>query len=284
MTFDIDFESGLSSVNEWDDVLHVLCDPALSLLDFSQGSLGLPGVLERWWHAPKNGEGFDLIWKTLLARTLREHCRRMWYWQIMPNTYRERYGAEPDGYYLRLAQAAAGNVDGFGVVKEYLERCPPLIRPEAPSIAPALRAAFPFAGAPPQNGFVFVSYSHKDSVLAKKLACDLREAGIRIWIDHRGIVAGEDIVTSIDTVLADATAVIALISSQSLESPWCKQEWSATLNARLGGKSISLIPIVVDSCAVGPLLQNLRQLNLDKDGYEATLRNILSQLKSPSER
>jgi len=68
-TFDIDFESGLDSVNEWDDVLHVLCDPALWLLDFSQGSLGLPDVFRRWWHTPETEEAFDLIWKTLLAET-----------------------------------------------------------------------------------------------------------------------------------------------------------------------------------------------------------------------
>jgi len=246
-TFDIDFESGLTLVNKWDDVLHIICDSTMGLLDFSHKSLDLLGAVGRWWSVPQEGRDVDLIWKTLLARSLREYCRRIWYWNVMPNSYQVRYGEEPATHFLKLAQASAKNIDGFSAIKEFLDLCPTIDREDAPLISklvPAIR----YSHENIHHGVVFISYSHRNSDFARRLAADLRKEGIKVWIDHRAVSAGENITTSIDSVLSKAAFVIALVSQSSLESAWCNEEWSATLNAHLAGKSVILIPLVLEPC------------------------------------
>lgn len=120
-TYDIDFETGLWLVSDWDDPLHI----------FWSSNIGIDQVAElergpspyKPWPQPRGAEAGTTFWATLLCRSLRELCRRVWYANVMPRTYRDRYGIERRDHFLRLALAAASHLDGADALRRLLERC-----------------------------------------------------------------------------------------------------------------------------------------------------------------
>jgi WD40 repeat protein len=88
---------------------------------------------------------------------------------------------------------------------------------------------------------VFISYSRKNQRVAERLARDLGDAGLDVWIDlsqiHGGELWREEIFKGIDR----ADFVIACISPDSLLSQWCERE---ILTAREQGKPIC--PIMIE--------------------------------------
>lgn len=90
---------------------------------------------------------------------------------------------------------------------------------------------------------VFISYSRRDKIFAERLARDLDDAGLVVWIDFRQITGGELWQNEIYRGIERSEFVIYCMSPASVESVWCNKEIAA---AREQNKLI--IPImVVDS-------------------------------------
>ena len=127
--YDVDFESAYQKVTEWDDIIHILffantgnisfCD------DLTNTELGkqIINILEYWTDKRLTEIDRDIFWKTVLARSLREYCRRLWYARVMPNTYLERYSLEDRDYYLRFATLAEKQLGKFMFIGEFLKIC-----------------------------------------------------------------------------------------------------------------------------------------------------------------
>lgn len=71
---------------------------------------------------------------------------------------------------------------------------------------------------------VFLSHSHRDDALASKLAGDLESVGVRVWYEGRDILPGDNWAEKIAEALADADAMIVLMSHNALESSSVKRE------------------------------------------------------------
>src|SRR5438046_3911984 len=90
---------------------------------------------------------------------------------------------------------------------------------------------------------VFVSYSHRNKTFAERLARDLSDAGLDVWIDFREIQGGEQWRDEIFKGLDQAEIVTACLSPESVQSEWCRREiWTAHSNNKL------VIPVVVNPC------------------------------------
>jgi hypothetical protein len=120
-TYDIDFETCLWTVTEWDDPLHILWSLPLPLSG-RKTAQDSSRLFKPWWPVPAGALEQLNMWQTLLARSLREYCRRLWYGHVMPKTYLKRYQAEPRDLYLDLALAAARHVDGYTDLKTFLDK------------------------------------------------------------------------------------------------------------------------------------------------------------------
>jgi hypothetical protein len=77
-------------------------------------------------------------------------------------------------------------------------------------------------------GEVFISYSGKDQPLAGVLSDSLRRRGVSTWSDL-DLRAGSDWQKEIADALRRASAVIVVVTPNSLESNWVKSEWSTAL-------------------------------------------------------
>jgi WD40 repeat protein len=87
---------------------------------------------------------------------------------------------------------------------------------------------------------VFISYSRRNKTFAERLARDLDDAGLDVWIDFRQISGGELWQNEIYRGIELSEFIIFCISPDSVESVWCNKEVAA---AREQDKLI--IPIMV---------------------------------------
>ncbi len=122
LTYDIDFETCFWRVSEWDDPMHILWTSHLGLNNAAELANKF-SLLTTWWKPPSSPTDETVLWMTLLCRSLREYCRRLWYDHVMPETYQARYGFEKRDHFLDLALLAAEHIDGYTGVKVFLDRC-----------------------------------------------------------------------------------------------------------------------------------------------------------------
>ncbi|MGB1286906.1 MAG: toll/interleukin-1 receptor domain-containing protein, partial [Aggregatilineales bacterium] len=88
---------------------------------------------------------------------------------------------------------------------------------------------------------VFISYSRKNEAFAERLARDLGDAGLDVWLDLRQIQGGENWRDEIFRGLERSEFLVALLSPAAVESKWVQRE---ILTARDQGKRI--YPIMVE--------------------------------------
>lgn len=100
-----------------------------------------------------------------------------------------------------------------------------------------------------QNPRIFVSHSNADKErFVNAFAEKLRSAGIDAWLDKWELLPGDSLVDKIfEEGLKDAEAVIIVISKNSVESKWVREELNASVVKRIED-NCKLIPVVIDSC------------------------------------
>ena len=106
---DIDFETCGYNVTRWEDPIHILffelsgIDPTVEE-GHPKTYLNYIRYFTKWCGKPIRDErGF---WCTVLARSIREFCRRLWYMKTLPNTYKTRYKNENITYFNHLGLLA----------------------------------------------------------------------------------------------------------------------------------------------------------------------------------
>ena len=124
---------------------------------------------------------------------------------------------------------------------------------------------------------IFISYSKKDSTFANKLADNLSEAGLKIWID-RSIGGGEQWRESIEQNLKAAGDVIIIVSKNSLASDWVQHEGSLAY-----GWGKKLYPILIDTVGnLPPWLEEYQWIDFVQPPYETAFTALVAALTPPN--
>lgn len=87
---------------------------------------------------------------------------------------------------------------------------------------------------------LFLSYARADYSFAHRLVEHLKQYGASGWMDNADISAGNAVASAIRSALQESSAVVVLVSPDSLRSPWVEFEVGAA--AALG---LPIIPVVV---------------------------------------
>jgi len=115
---------------------------------------------------------------------------------------------------------------------------------------------------------VFLSYTHNDSFLAKKIASALVKKGLDVWNAETEILPGDNWAEKVSNALKESDAMVVLITPESLESRVVRHE----IEYALGDKSYNnrLIPVLVGSeenlsvKSIPWILQKLQTIRLSK--------------------
>jgi hypothetical protein len=133
---------------------------------------------------------------------------------------------------------------------------------------------------------VFVSHASEDKVrFVLGFATRLLENGIDAWLDKWEMHPGDSLVDKIfDIGIGGAEAVLIVLSQNSVEKPWVREELNASIVERIK-RGTKIIPIVLDNCAVPIALQSTVYVRIaDPTHYDAELNSIVSTIYEHSEK
>lgn len=130
------------------------------------------------------------------------------------------------------------------------------------------------------NPKVFVSHATEDKErFVINFAAKLRRKGIDAWLDRWEMLPGDSLVDKIfDEGLKDASAIVIVLSTNSVNKPWVKEELNAGIVSKLK-KGTKVIPVVIDRCDVPEALKSTLWERIDNlSQYENSLDRIVASI------
>ncbi|MEM8715085.1 MAG: toll/interleukin-1 receptor domain-containing protein [Cyanobacteria bacterium P01_G01_bin.4] len=129
---------------------------------------------------------------------------------------------------------------------------------------------------------IFISYSSLDNQTARKLAKDLEHYGHEIWFDEWSIQVGQCIPTEISEGIENSDFILLLLSKTSVESSWVDKEWKSAYWDEVNEQSISILPILLETCEIPRLLKTKRYANFEKS-YAIGFHELIGSIDVYSE-
>ena len=99
---------------------------------------------------------------------------------------------------------------------------------------------------------IFLSHAHEDADFAKRLAKDLQDIGLIVWMTPDSIQPGEQWVSAIERGLNESGVFIVLLTPNSVRSKWVKKETQWALQAEQNNV-LKLVPVMAKQCDVEQL-------------------------------
>jgi len=123
------------------------------------------------------------------------------------------------------------------------------------------------------NEKIFVSYNRHDSEFALKLADDLVNQGINIWIDQRNISPGFRWDQELEKALSSSEVVLVILSPFSVASENVLDEVSFAIDAQK-----RIIPIIAKQCNIPLRLKRFQYIEFNLN-YSGGLSRLIAELK-----
>lgn len=105
-----------------------------------------------------------------------------------------------------------------------------------------------------------------------------------VWVDRWELKLGDSLTSRIQESLTTSSAILVILSKNSVESEWCKRELNAGLVRELEEKNTIIMPVVIDDCAIPLFLKDKLYANFNKDPDEAfyLIDTSLTRISNPT--
>jgi hypothetical protein len=124
----------------------------------------------------------------------------------------------------------------------------------------------------------FLSHSSHDKPFVRKLATDLNEAGIGVWLDEQKILVGDSIADKIGQGLAESDFFIIILSKDSTESQWVKKELDQALVTEIERRKVTILPIKLSDCTIPSVIKEKKYADFSKS-YKEGFAELIARLK-----
>ncbi len=129
----------------------------------------------------------------------------------------------------------------------------------------------------------FISYSHADREIAKRITDTLRKEGINVWFDRYEILVNDSLIQKIfQEGLAEADAFIVILSKDSINSKWVQHELDTAMIKRIEGAT-RVIPVLIDKVDIPEPLKPIKYIDLSQD-FDDTIRELQKAIFKVHER
>lgn len=125
---------------------------------------------------------------------------------------------------------------------------------------------------------VAISYSHADSAFALDLTRQIFLRGGHVWIDQCEIVAGESFYDKIQTAFSEASAIIAILSKESVRSVWCKKEIASVMTREISERRIVVVPVLLEDCEVPLFLRDKKYADF-RSSFDRGISELMSAIE-----
>lgn len=121
---------------------------------------------------------------------------------------------------------------------------------------------------------VFLSHSNIDKVAVRRLARDLREHDIDVWLDEWEIKVGDSISQKIEQGLMEANYLLIWLTKSAVQSGWVDREWRVKFLEEVSQKRVIVLPILAEDIELPQLLHDKKYADF-RDDYTKGLWQIL---------
>ena len=126
---------------------------------------------------------------------------------------------------------------------------------------------------PKRKPSCFISYSREDEHFAARLAADLHQKNINIWIDTKSIRAGAVWDNEIQNALKNCTHVLLIATPRSVVSTNVCDEIAFALD-----KKKTIVPIIIEECELPLRVHRAQRLDFSAN-YDSALNELLRNLE-----
>lgn len=130
----------------------------------------------------------------------------------------------------------------------------------------------------------FISYAHEDQVVARDIAYGMQAAELGVEIDEEMLAGGDSIVRRVAETTKAVEFVIALVSSHSVASNWCKFELALAMTDELELPGTKVIPVRVDKVEMPALLRDKLYRDVLRDGVDGVIKLLVRDIRKHRER
>ena len=103
---------------------------------------------------------------------------------------------------------------------------------------------------------IFLSHNHKDKPFVRKLAADLVEKGIQVWIDEAEIKIGDSLIQRISTGIYQMDYLGVVLSPNSVNSRWVQEELEQALHVQISEGYVKVLPLLLVDCQIPGFLRD----------------------------
>jgi hypothetical protein len=126
---------------------------------------------------------------------------------------------------------------------------------------------------------IFLSHSHSDKAFARRLAYDLKAKGVRMWLDEAEMKVGQSLLLKITSSIESMDYVGAILSPNSIQSPWAKHELVMAMNSEISNSKVRVLPIYYQPCEIPLFLKDKLYVEFtNPDNYRRSLKILLDTL------
>jgi len=108
---------------------------------------------------------------------------------------------------------------------------------------------------------VFLSHNSKDKPRVRRVAEELKRAGLRVWLDEWVIAPGDDIYLSIERGLESSRTLVLFLSPAAIGSDWVGLERSTALFRDPTNKARRFVPVLLEDCQLPDTLRRYAYLD-----------------------
>src|SRR5258708_17929954 len=120
---------------------------------------------------------------------------------------------------------------------------------------------------------IFISYNHQDAGFTERLASDLQQSGLSIWIDDLGMSFGSNWGNAVGDGLEKCDSMILVVSKPSMASKNVTDEWNY-----FHDKNKTIIPVLIENVARPFQLQRLKYVDFVGQPYNKAFDSLKAQL------
>ena len=130
-----------------------------------------------------------------------------------------------------------------------------------------------------QQRVVFISHSSKDKNFVRKLAADLVENGVQVWLDEQRILVGDSISEKIAQGIAESDFFLVVISQNSVESAWVQKELSGAIVREIERRRVTVMPVKLDDAEIPTSIRDKKYADFS-GSYATALNELLQAIKA----
>ncbi|GAA0944665.1 hypothetical protein GCM10009554_38990 [Kribbella koreensis] len=131
---------------------------------------------------------------------------------------------------------------------------------------------------------VFISYSHRNQKLVRRLVSDLQDHGVDVWFDTIEIAVGDSTHRSIESAISEARFFCLAISPAAVESYYVREvEFEQAFSRLLVERRPFTLPIVIwrtDEELIPERIRHLHRLDfVNRKHYAKSMRQLVKKIR-----